>query len=78
MKEMSNAHQARYIKEVYPIKALLAAKYDYRNLATIDISDEGEYHCCSFRNCVVDPLRIMHEFDNYLVEVINSQEKNSK
>ena len=67
----SNIHF--YHKALYPFPVLLAAIEDYRRIATVSLSDEGDYFQCVFTNCVVDPERVICEFDNYLIELINSQ-----
>ena len=62
-----------YHKAFYPLPVLLAAINDYKHIAVITVSDEGDYFRCSFTNCVVDSVRVIHEFHNYLIELLNSQ-----
>lgn len=62
-----------YHKTLYPLPVLLTAIEDYRRIAEISLSDDGDYFRCSFTNCVVDPVRVVYEFHNYLIELLNSQ-----
>ena len=62
-----------YHKAFYRLPILLTAIDDYRRIATINLSDEVEYYRCTFTNCVVDSTRVICEFNNYLIELLNSQ-----
>ena len=62
-----------YSKEFYPIGIIQKAIHAYSELAVIDIVEESEeYFKCSFSDCVTDSERIICEFDNYLLELLNS------
>ena len=72
MRKMKSNQQA-YHKSLYSEAILQKAIHDYRNLATITLSDEGDNYLCIFCDCIVVPERVIHEFDNYLIELINAQ-----
>ena len=62
-----------YHKKLYTLPILLTAIEDYKRIADISLSHEGDYFLCAFSNCVVDPERVVCEFHNYLIELLNSQ-----
>ena len=35
--------------------------------------EEGEYYVCTFPNCITDSQRIVNEFNNYLIELMNAR-----
>lgn len=63
-----------YSKEFYPIEIICKAILAYKKLAVIGVSEESNYYKCCFTNCVIDAGRIACEFDNYLIELLNSSE----
>ena len=67
------SNQQTYHKSLYSEAVLQNAIHDYRNLATITLSDEVDNYLCIFSDCIVAPERVIHEFDNYLIELINAQ-----
>ena len=62
----------RYTKLFYPEKVIHRAIIDYRRIADISFSEDDGYNMCTFSHCIVDPTRVMQEFGNYLIELINS------
>ena len=73
MRRMKNKVQY-YSKEFYPIAIIQKAIHAYSKLAVIDISEERDCYKCLFFDCAIDPERIICEFDNYLIELLNSTE----
>lgn len=69
---MSN--RIKYAKPFYSKLVLAAAINAYRKIANISLSEDDNYYYCEFFNCIVPADRIIHEFDNYLIELLNSQE----
>lgn len=69
---MKNDEQ-RYSKDFYTVEAVIIAIKDYRKIATITMREEGRYYVCSFSKCIVDPKRVVFEFNNYLIELMNSR-----
>lgn len=63
-------------KSFYPYHVLLTAIRDYRHIAQIELDDVGAHYRCTFTNCVAPTARVIHEFDNYLIELMNSQGAN--
>ena len=68
----------RYSKEFYRADDVSAAIRDYKKLAKITISEENGYYICTFSDCLIDPKRIVLEFDNYLIELMNSRGEHVK
>ena len=62
----------RYSKEFYRFDDVAAAIKDYKKLTTITMSEEHGYYVCTFSNCLIEPRRIVLEFNNYLIELMNS------
>ena len=67
----SNTH--RYSKDFYKANDIIKAIGDYRKLAAITMSEEDGYYVCSFSYCILEPRIIVSEFDNYLIELMNSR-----
>lgn len=63
-----------YSKEFYSISIIQKAIHAYSKLAVIDISEERDCYKCIFSDCIIDSERIVCEFDNYLIELLNSIE----
>lgn len=54
-------------KELYSVNDITAAADAYRNLAKIDVADGGTYRIVIFDQCRFDPVRVMKEFENYVI-----------
>jgi hypothetical protein len=67
-----------YHKSLYPLSILQTAIEDYGRIAEISLSNEGDYFCCTFSGCAVAPERVVCEFHNYLIELLNSQGADSE
>ena len=63
-----------YSKEFYPIEIIQKAIHAYKELAVISVSEERDQYKCCFTNCAIDAERIVREFDNFLIELLNSSE----
>ena len=66
MKNMIN-----YSKLIYSEQCILTAINDYKRLAEIKLSVNDNYYICEFKNCKIDSERIICEFNNYLIELLN-------
>ena len=55
----------------------MTAIEDYKRIAAIELVDNGNHYLCVFQNCVVDSKRVINEFDNYLIELMNARGENS-
>ena len=69
---MKNNKQ-RFSKAVYSSDAINSAIKDYVKIASITYSEVDEYYVCTFSKCITDTDRVIKEFGNYLVELMNSQ-----
>ena len=63
----------RYSKEFYNYDDIIAAIKDYKRISAITVSEDKDYYICSFSNCVIQPQRVVLEFNNYLIELMNSR-----
>ncbi len=63
--------EKRYSKHFYTKKSIDMAVKDYTKIATINVSDVGEYYVCLFSNCKTSPEITINEFDNYLIEILS-------
>lgn len=63
-----------YSKEIYTKNSLLSAIKAYEKIAEIKLSDDNGYYWCEFNRCIVDPSRVVLEFGNYLIELLNNRE----
>jgi hypothetical protein len=60
-----------YSKDLYPQKVIETAIEDYKNISKIIVSSNKNGFVCCFSDCLVDETRVVAEFDNYLIELIN-------
>ena len=68
----------KYSNKVYSLSAIKKAINDYGNIARILLSEKEGYYTCEFYNCQIDSQRVMLEFDNYLVELMNTKSNNDE
>ena len=68
----------RYSKEFYDVAAIKSAIAAYRKIATVSFSEDSSYYVCEFSNCIIDPNRVIFEFNNYLVELMNARGDNTE
>ena len=64
-----------YNKAIYPESVLRRAARDYASLGTVNIAEADNANVCFFSSSLVEPERMAEEFDNYLIELLNSGEK---
>ena len=67
------SNQQIYSKLFYSEATMKTAIRDYGRIATIILHDNRDNYLCTFCDCVVDTKRVMHEFGNYLIELMNTQ-----
>jgi hypothetical protein len=67
----------KYSKSIYNKDCMMSAIKAYNKLAQISMTEQDSYYCCKFTKCIVDPQRIMNEFGNYLIELLNHREEMS-
>lgn len=60
-----------YNSEFYSLKNILAAAKAYQELADITVSEYTEGFTVTFHNCRYDETRTVHEFDNYVISLMN-------
>lgn len=71
MKKMRSNEQV-YTKTFYPKEVLDQAIADYKKIAKIKLLEDGKYFNCAFSQCAVDTQLVINEFNNYLIELLNS------
>ena len=60
-------------KDIFAYKAINSAISDYSELAKISFtSEEGSYYL-KFINCIYDVTLTIHEFENYLIGLMNGR-----
>lgn len=63
-----------YSKEFYSKSILDKAIIDYSKIARIVLNNnDSEHYSCEFSKCVVDIDKVINEFNNYLIELMNSK-----
>ncbi len=68
---MSNV--LRLKKELFEIQFINETITAFSHIASIDIEEGGDYWICSFSNTRVSCERIILEFENYLISLINQK-----
>ncbi len=72
MKKMRNNERV-YTKIFYPKEVLNQAIYGYKKIAKIKLLEVGGYYKCEFFQCAIDTQLVINEFNNYLIELLNSK-----
>lgn len=72
MKKMRNNEQV-YTKTFYRKEVLNQAIDDYKKIAKIKLLEDNEYYKCEFFRCAVNTQLVINEFNNYLIELLNSK-----
>lgn len=62
-----------YPRAIYNRKVIEAAIEGYRHIATIELIENQTHFICRFSKCVVDEQRVFCEFNNFLIELMNTQ-----
>jgi hypothetical protein len=57
--------------ELYPERLIEKAIRNYREIAEITCTRNGEFAEMLFKNCVYDEERTLREFENHLIELCN-------
>ncbi len=66
--EMNN--HSSYELALYEKEKILAAAAAYKSFCSIEISQQNQKLECTFRSDRVPVDRVMNEFDNYLIELM--------
>ena len=72
MKKMRSNEQV-YTKTFYSKEVLNQAIDDYKKIAKIKLLEDGDHYKCEFFRCAVDTQLVINEFNNYLIELLNSK-----
>lgn len=59
-------------KSIYNKDSINRAIFDYKNFCRIEVRETNNYYLCSFYDCKYDMEKTMLEFENYLIDIINS------
>ena len=59
-------------KEIYKIHHIQEASHQFSSLCKIEISEHKEYYLCAFSSCVYDVAETIKEFENYLIDLMNT------
>lgn len=62
-----------YSKSIYAREAIESAILAYKHIATVELTETQTHYVCRFRKCVVSVQRVICEFSNYLIELMNTR-----
>lgn len=62
-----------YSLDIYPEPVLRQAIKDYHDICHIEATIKDGSMVCCFSHGKIDETTIMHEFSNYLIELLNSR-----
>lgn len=57
-------------QSIYPLSCVQLAQRAYKDIANIEIRNQGQYWRCNFMSCVADEETTMREFENYCIGLI--------
>lgn len=60
-------------KEIFDIAAIQIAVKDYQNIARITVTDTEAHWNCKITNCICDSNLAASEFENYIIDLMNSK-----
>ncbi len=64
--------QRSYELSIYQKEKILAAAAAYKSFCSIELRQQNQKIVCTFRSEQVPVDRVMNEFDNYLIELMQS------
>lgn len=70
---MKMNNQSSYELSLYGKETILAAAAAYKGFCSIEILQQDQKLLCTFRSDKVPVNRVMNEFDNYLIELMQSE-----
>lgn len=73
MRSKKEEESLKLKKELFAIKAIQRAAFDYRELANIQVYEVEDYVICEFKNCVYDCKTTKREFENYVIGLSNQK-----
>ena len=59
-------------KSIYEREALVAAVSAFGEVAKISLTEDNSYWICSFDGCRYDEKQTLHEFENYVIDFMNT------
>lgn len=65
-------NKLRLNKNIYDQSYIQLAIHAFEDLCTIIFKDEEKYYTCLFNDCKYDIKETKKEFENYLIDLINS------
>lgn len=57
---------------IFKMKYIDHAAKAYEKICSIKISGEDDYIVCEFSNCIYDAEETSKEFENYIIDLMNS------
>lgn len=60
-------------KDIFDRSSIVSGVRAYQSLANIHIEEDKSYWICSFTNCVYEPELTQREFENYVIDLMNTQ-----
>ena len=69
-------NKCKYSKAFYTQETLAVAINDYKKIAIIKLLEDKGHYICEFSECLVDSQVVINEFNNYLIELMNSKGEN--
>lgn len=70
---MGMNNQSSYELSLYEKEKILVAAAAYKSFCSIEILQQDQKLVCTFRSDKVPVDRVMNEFDNYLIELMQSK-----
>lgn len=58
---------------IYDEARIIDAVSAYKDLADIKVVKRGDYWECRFRHCLYDEQETAWEFENYIIDLLNSK-----
>ena len=62
-------------KDLYHIVPINEAISSFRNICEVSLSENTKYYICSFDRCSYNPDITTQEFENYVIDLMNSHKK---
>ncbi len=67
-----NMNELSLNKNYYSREHIIAAVTAFAGLCRVELSENEDYYVCVFSNCVYDVDVTKKEFENYLIDLINT------
>lgn len=65
-------NELKLSKDIYEVIAIENAILQYKDICTISKTENSEYYILKFNDCIYSEVETINEFENYVIDLMNS------